>query len=413
MAAFEYEALDTSGKRTRGMVSADSARMARRELRRRRLVPMTVIAVREKQARAGGASLLEKLKPGKSGTRISARELAILTRQLAVMLDAAAPVEEALNTVARQSEKPAVTRLLLDVRAQVMEGRRLSEAMARQNGAFSPLYCSMVAAGESLGSLGTVFDRLAEHLERSRLLKQKVQGALTYPAVLSLTAIGVVIALMTLVVPKVVEQFQDMGQTLPLLTRIVIALSDAMVVMGPALLVVALVAGVAFGAALRKPAARAKIDAFLLKLPLIGKVVREVAAARMIRTLATLTASGIPVVEGLAAVQATVGNSVLRRAVDDVMVSITEGASLSGALRKTGQFPQIVVYMAAVGEQSGRMDDMLARAADYMDGEFAALTETTLRLFEPALIVLMGLVVGTIVMAIVLPIMQLNTLALL
>lgn len=405
MPAFEYEALDAKGLLKTGVVSADSARLARRELRQIKLMPVRIAPV---AMRAEGFSLRilnrrPTLKPA---------ALMLLTRQLATMIGAAAPLEEALHTIALQAEDKTVRGILLAVRTSVTEGQRLADAMAQYPQAFSPLYRALIAAGEMSGSLGTVLERLADHLEKTERLRAKVTTALIYPIVLSAVAAAVIMILMTFVVPKVIDQFDSLGQELPLLTRILIFVSEALSSYGLAMLTLVIAAGVLFARALRQPAFRRRVDAALLALPVIGKLLRGLYAARLARTLGTLVASGSPITEGLAAAKETVSNLVLADAVAAVGVSIREGASLSQALRRTGLFPPMVVYMSAVGESTGRLDMMLTKAAEHLEREFETFTTAAIGLLEPLIVVLMGGVVAMIVLAILLPILQLNSIAL-
>lgn len=407
MPAFEYEALDTKGALRTGVVSADTARLARRELRQIRLMP-----VRLSPVAVEGAGGRRWALPWTRGARISSAALMLLTRQLATMVGAAAPLEEALNTIALQAEDKAVRATLLAVRTSVTEGQRLADALAQHPQAFSPLYRALIAAGEMSGNLGTVLERLADHLEKSERLRAKVTTALIYPLVLSAVATTVVVILMTFVVPKVIAQFDSLGQELPLLTRSLVFVSEGLADYG-LLLLAALIAAVAvFVHALRKPAFRRRMDALVLKLPVIGKLARGLYAARLARTLGTLVASGSPISEGLVAAKATISNMVLADAVGAVGASIREGASLSQALRRTGLFPPMIVYMSAVGENTGRLDVMLSKAAEHLEREFESFTTAAIGLLEPMIVVLMGGVVAMIVLAILLPILQLNTLAL-
>ncbi len=406
MAAYEYEALDAAGRKARGVVTADSPRLARRELRAKKLVPLKIEAAGQPKTAAIRARI-----PGlASFSRPSAapRDLALVTRQLATLISAAAPVEEALQAIALQAEKPGVRKALLSVRAGVTEGQKLSQAMAGQDQVFNTLYRSMVSAGENSGTLGPVLERLADHLEKGQAMRAKVTAALTYPAFLALTALGVVGMLMAFVVPKVVEQFDSLGRELPMLTKVMIAISDGVRDYGLIALILLAVGGLAFARSLRQPAVRRGFDAFLLRLPVAGRLMRELQSARFARTLSTLIASGTPVLEGLMAARATVRNVILKEAVSDVVTQVREGASLSAAMRRAKAFPPLVVYMAAMGEKSGALDTMLAKAADYLEAEFEAMTTAAIGLLEPAIIIGMGVMVGTIIMAILLPILQFN-----
>lgn len=403
MSAFEYVALDGGGRTRNGVVSAPSERAARQQLASRRLVPVKLVPAAEGAAAATSA---KRLLPD----RLSGKQLALFTRQLATLV-AVAPLEEALRTLALQSERPVVRRVLLSVHAGVLEGYRLSEAMRRQGAAFPALYRAMVAAGESSGSLPSILERLADLLEKDEAARSKLVTALVYPAALTLTAGAVIIALMTFVVPKVVDQFDSMGQQLPWLTRAVIFVSTALRDWGWLIALALVVAGAGFALGLRRPGFRMSVDGAVLGVPFIGRLIRDLHAAQLARTLSTMIASGLPVLEGLLLTAPTVKNRVLRKATDDMATTIREGGSLSAALRRVAVFPPLLVYMAASGESSGRVEVMLGRAADYLEREFNAFTATALSLLEPAIIIVMGAVVTLIVLSILLPILQINTLA--
>lgn len=400
MASFDYVALDLAGRTRTGQLTAADEAAAREVLERRRLA---AIRLSPGKARPGSAGLF--------GGRLDARSLALVTRQLATLV-AVAPLEEALRTIAVQAEKPAVRNALMGVHGGVLEGYRLSDAMARQGRAFPPLYRAMVAAGEGSGALPSILERLADLLERDQQAQSKVTAALVYPAVLAATALLVVLALMTFVVPKVVDQFESMGQTLPLLTRLVIGTSDAIRSYGLVMLLVLAVAGALAARALRRPDIRMKADALMLRLPILGRLTRDLHAARLARTLSTMIASGLPILEGLQITAPTIHNHVLRQATTDMAEMIREGGALSSAMRKVAVFPPLLVYMTASGENSGRVELMLGRAAEYMEREFATFTAVALSLLEPAIIILMGGLVAVIVLSILLPILQINTLAL-
>lgn len=405
MAAFEYVAVDAAGKTRKGVVSADSPRQARAELKRRKLFPVTVTASHER--RSGGS----RLRFERHG-RMSTRDITLLTRQMATLVAASAPVEEALQMVAMQAEKPMVKRTMLAIRARVMEGYRLSAALAEEPRAFGSLYRAMVAAGESSGALGPVLERLADHLEKAQALRSKIITSLTYPFFLALVAVGVITALMTFVVPKVVDQFTGMGQELPALTNFMIAASSAMRTLGLPMLVALLVGLAAFGRALRREEFRRRVDRSVLRLPIVGRLVRDLQTARFARTMATLISSGCSVLDGLEAARQILRNVIFRDAVTDMMTQIREGSSLSAALRRSKVFPPMIGYMAASGENSGRLDDMLGKAAQYLEREFEDFTAAALSLLEPAIIIVMGGVVAMIVLSILLPILRLNSLAL-
>ena len=342
--------------------------------------------------------------------KLSAKQLTLFTRQLATLITVS-PLEEALRTVSRQAEREELRRVLGAVHAGIVEGRRLSDAMAREPVSFPPLYRAMVAAGEGSGTLPQILERLANLLERQAQVRGKVLSTLAYPVILAIVAAFVVFALMIFVVPKVVEQFQDVGQSLPLLTRIVIGLSNFLAAWWWALLIAGALAILIAGRALKDEGIRMKFDRMLLGLPLIGRLIRDLHAARLARTLATMVASRLPLLEGLRLTTGTVHNRVLRAASADIAEAIRTGGSLSGALKRAGIFPPLLVYLAASGEASGKLDVMLERAADYLDREFDSFTTTALSLLEPAIIIVMGAIVALIVLSILLPILQLDTLA--
>jgi general secretion pathway protein F len=292
----------------------------------------------------------------------------------------------------------------------VLEGRRLADAMAQEPRSFPPLYRAMVAAGETSGTLSEILDRMAALLERQSAMRGKLLSALAYPVILTIVAIAVVAALMVAVVPKVVEQFDDIGQQLPLLTRIVIGISAFMAANWWILLLMLPLIGFIAWRLLQEPPIRLAVDRRLLRLPFLGRLIRDLHAARMARTLSTMVESRLPLVEGLRLTAGTVHNRALRHATEEIVASIRAGGSLSGALARAGTFPPLLVYLAASGESAGQLDQMLARAADYLEREFDNFTSTALSLLEPAIIIVMGVVVATIVLAILLPILQLQTL---
>ena len=403
MATFDYIAVDAGGRTVTGAVTAADEGAVRAALARRKLMPLEVTTAR------GTASRVEPAGPRKA-TKLDAKTLALTTRQLSTLVSVA-PIEEALRTIALQADRPAVRRVLDGVHAGVMEGRRLADAMALQGRAFPPLYRAMVSAGETSGALESILERLADGLERDQIVRGKVITALVYPIVLAVVALGVIGAMMTFVVPRVVDQFDSMNQTLPLLTRLVIGVSDLMRDWGW-LLALAIVAGGLVGAALlRNPAMRLRADTALLRLPLIGRLTRDLHGARMARTLSTMIAAGLPVLEGLTITGRTVSNRRLRLATETMADAVREGGGLSAAMRRADVFPPILVYMTASGESSGRLEPMLERAADYLEREFSTFTAVMLSLLEPAIIVVMGGVVALIVLSILLPILQINTLA--
>jgi len=403
MPDYRYVAIDPQGRERKGRLSAANDDAARADLVRRKFHIVAVEAAGSKPA--AGRSLFAFRR-----TKLSSKELALFTRQLATLAEVA-PLEEALRTLTRQSEAESARVVIGDVHAGLLEGRRLADAMARQPASFPPLYRAMVAAGETTGSLTTILARLADLLERQAEVRGKLIAALAYPIVLSFVAVGVVAALMIFVVPRVVEQFNDVGQQLPFLTRAVIAISSFAANWW--WLIALLLAAAAFGwvAAMRRPAFKAGVDARLLRLPLLGRLLRDLHAARFARTLATMVSSRLPLVEGLRLTVPTIRNAALAGATATIVDQVRAGGGLSAALRDAGVFPPLLVYMTASGESAGRLEVMLERAADYLEREFDRFTAASMALLEPVIIVVMGSCVALIILAILLPILQLQNLA--
>ncbi len=402
MPEFAYHAIDPDGREQRGRIAAANDDAARDRLTSKNLY---IVSVAPAPARA---SVLASL-PIKRQPRLNAKQLTLFTRQLSSLAQVS-PLEEALRTISRQSEQPHVRQILTEVHAGVVEGQRLSEAMRREGNSFPPLYRAMIAAGEGAGTLPLITERLAILLERQAEMRGKLVGALAYPAILSLVAILVVMGLMVSVVPRVVEQFDNVDQQLPLITRIVIGISAFLANYYWVIIIAVVIGGLLFAQALKRPAFRLSVDHTVLRIPLLGKLLRNLHAARMARTLATMVASRLPLLEGLRLTGGTIRNKVLSAANDDIVESVRSGGSLSGAMRTSGVFPPLLVYLAASGESAGQLDIMLERAAEYLEREFDNFTSTALSLLEPLIIVAMGGVVAVIILAILLPILQLQNL---
>lgn len=400
MAVYDYVAIGADGKRATGVITADSARSARKELRLRQLSPLDVKETRQKSnAKAAGRGSL------------SGSDLVLTTRQLAMLIKSGAPVEEALGAIASEAEKPSTRRTLMSVRGSVQEGFSFSEALSQSAKAFPPYYRAVVSAGQSSGRLGDVMERLATHLEKSRKLKNKMLSALIYPIVLACVAMLVVVLLLIFVVPAVIEQFETLGQELPPLTNAVIAVSEFMRGWG-LIIIPAIGLGIwMLRGAFQTPAVKMRWDRIVLRLPLLGKVIRSANAAQFARTFATLSSSGATVPDALVAAKGSVGNEVFRQAAVTVRRQVEEGQTLNRAMRQTGVFPPMLVHMVASGERGGDLPAMIDRAADYMEEELDSNATIALGLLEPLLIVLLAGVVALIVLAIMLPILQLNTMA--
>ena len=402
MADFDYVAIDPAGRERKGSVKAEGVEDARAKLDARRLF---VVQLEPGAQSARGRRRDFALR----APRLSAKELTLFTRQFATLIQVS-PLEEALRTIARQSEQAHVRAIIGKVHGGVLEGRRLADAMNAEPKSFPALFRAMVSAGESSGSLPTIMERLSTLLERQAEIRSKVLTAIAYPSVLAVFAVCVVAALMIFVVPRVVEQFDTVGQQLPVLTRIVMGLSAFLAGWWWLLLILLALAGAGFWRGLRNEGFHYRFDAMLLRLPVIGRLIRDLHAARLARTLSTMVASRLPLMEGLTLTTQTVHNRVLRAASEDIVEAIRGGGSLSVALRRAGVFPPLLVYLAASGEAAGRLDTMLERAADYLEREFDTFTSAALAMLEPIIIILMGVIVAVIILSILLPILQLQSL---
>lgn len=402
MADFDYVVIDPAGRERSGKIKAETMDDARAKLDARKMfiVKLNTGAAEVARKRAG----LSLRSP-----RLSAKELTLFTRQLSTLVQVS-PLEESLRTIGRQSEQPHVRAIVGKVHGGILEGRRLADALGAEPKSFPPLYRAMISAGESSGSLPTIMERLAILMERQAVIRSKVLTAIAYPSVLAGFAVCVVAALMIFVVPKVVEQFDTVGQELPFLTRFVMAVSAFLAGYWWLLLILMGLGGFVFWRALKIDSVRYRFDAMLLRLPIIGRLIRDLHAARMARTLSTMVASRLPLMEGLSLTAGTVHNHVLRRASNEIVESIRGGGSLSAALRRSGVFPPLLVYLAASGESAGRLDTMLERAADYLEREFDSFTSAALALLEPVIIIAMGGIVAVIILSILLPILQLQSL---
>ncbi len=404
MPAFEYIALDTEGRQKKGVLEADTARQIRVQLREQALTPLEVNEVAQATSKTAASGKATKR------VRINTAEMALVTRQLATLIRAALPIEEALKAVSDQCERPSHKSMMLAVRARVVEGHSLADGLALFPNVFDPLYRAMVAAGEKSGHLDEVLERLADYTEKRHYLRQKVQLALVYPAILVTVAVAVVTALLIFVVPKVVEQFDQAGQQLPLLTRIMINLSEFLQGWWWALLALIIGSAFFFARLLQQPAFRMRFDRRLLRWPLVGRLTRGVNTARFARTLSILSSSAVPLLEGLRIAGEVVDNRYLREVIREAATRVREGSSLRAALTKHDAFPPMLVHMIGSGESSGELDSMLAKAAENHEREFESLVGVTLGLLEPLLILSMGVMVLCIVLAILLPIFQMNQL---
>ena len=401
MSAFAYQALDAKGRRKEGMIEADSARQARQALRDQGLTPLALTeAVEQVRQQTQSRSWLQP--------RISTSELALLTRQLATLVAAALPIEEALKAVAQQTEKAKLSTLIAAVRTKVLEGHSLADGLSAFPSIFDQLYRAMVAAGEKSGHLDTVLDRLADYTEQRQQMKSKLLQAMIYPIILTLVAISVIAILLATVVPKVVEQFIHMKQQLPFSTRFLMAASDLVRDYGLWFLLLTAILLICWGSWVKKPLNRRHYHAMLLRLPVIGRVSRGLNTARFARTLSILNSSAVPLLDGMRISGEVLSNDEAKIRVAEAAERVREGASLRASLEQTKLFPPMMLHMIASGERSGELDNMLERAADNQDREFESQVNIALSIFEPALVVSMAVIVLFIVLAILQPILQLN-----
>ena len=402
MAAFEYQALDTKGKQHKGVLEADSSRQIRQQLRDKGWMPLSVNSVSEKQSKAGLFSFLSR------GPSLSTADLALITRQLATLIAAGLPIDESLKAVSEQSEKQVVKSMVLSIRAKVLEGHTLANALKEFPRAFPHLYRATVSAGEHAGHLDSVLNKLADYTESQQAAHTKIKLAAMYPIILCIVAVGIVVLLLAYVVPDIVEVFVRNGQDLPALTQLMLDISYLITHYG---LFIAIVFGLAltsFFYALRNKKFKYRYHQFLLTAPGIKSFTKSANTARYISTLAILTSSGVPLVEAMRIASQVVENLPIQSGVKDATIQVSEGGSLSRALTATGHFSPMMLHMIASGESSGELDDMLARTSAQQQASLEATIEALVKMFEPLMLLTMGAIVATIVTAIMLPILELQ-----
>lgn len=402
MGAFEYSALNARGAETKGIIEGDSPRQIRQQLREQNLVPLRVVEIRQQEKQREKKSHFRR--------RISINVLALMTRQLATLVRSGTPLAESLSTVGRQTDNPQLKSILMAVRGQVLEGHTLADGLARFPQVFDDLFVATVNAGEQSGHLDLVLERLADYTETRQQTRQRVQLALLYPVILTVMAVGVVSALLAYVVPEVVKVFENTGQALPWLTRAMIASSDFLRAWFVYLLIAMLLAGVVFARLLKKPEFRFRVHRAVLRLPIAGRLVRGMNTARLARTLSILTASSVPLLDAMRISAQVLGNLPMRRAIEKATDRVREGSSLAQSLEQSGYFPPLFVQLVSGGEASGELEKMLDHAANSQERELQTLIATLFGLLEPVLIIVMGAVVLVIVLAIMLPIFELNQL---
>lgn len=404
MPAFEYVVLDERGKQKKGVLEGDSARQVRQQLKEKGMVPLSVETTSQKSDKQDSTKLQF------SRGSISAADLAIVTRQMATLLQAGLPLEEALKAVSRQQEKGNNKSMMLAIRSKVVEGHTLASSLNEFPRSFPELYRATVAAGEHSGHLDLVLEQLADYTEARYRTKKKVQGAMIYPLVLTSFAFLIVAGMLTFVVPKIVSVFEDSGQELPALTRILIGASELLQSWWWLLIILMVGAVFSFKRALKNESFRFRFHAWLLKAPLLGKITRGLDASRVASTLSILSKSGVPLVDAMKISGQVASNVCIRESVVLGADKLKEGSSLFAALDGSGYFPPMMMQMIASGERSGELDSMLARAATNQERELEDLIDTIVALFEPLMLVVMGGVVMIIVLSIMMPILSMNSL---
>lgn len=404
MASYSYTAIDKNGKTDTGIMDADSSKLVRTRLREQGLIPVEVVeSVKKMQSKTESSSFF--------GPKINASNLALITRQLATLVSAAIPIEEALKAVSDQCETAQQRTIISAVRNKVLEGHTLADSMAQFPRVFDNLYRAMVSAGEKSGHLDTVLLRLADYSEKRQAIKGKVLQAMIYPIILTLVAISVITILLTSVVPKVIAQFVYLKKGLPGTTQLLIAISDFLRDYGLYLAVVLAGGFFLFKVWQRSRENRIRFHHLILRLPVIGRVSRGINTARFARTLAILNSSAVPLLEALKISGEVLSNDYAQEKIREATDLVREGSSLKIALDRTGLFPPMMIHMIASGEKSGELDSMLIRSADNQDNEFERQVSMALSIFEPMLIVTMAGVVLFIVLAILEPILKMNSMA--
>jgi general secretion pathway protein F len=402
MGAFEFVALDKSGKESKGLLEGDTPKHVRQILRERQLLPVKVTEVAQEESKRQGRLSLRR--------GLSASELALLTRQLATLSQSGLPLEEALLAVSQQNESPRAQSILLGVRSRVMEGHSLADGLSDFPQAFPELYRATVSAGEQSGHLDSVLERLADFTESRQVLQQQVRNALIYPIALVVTAVAIISFMLAYVVPKVVYIFESYDQQLPILTRIMIASSD--LIRDYWIAIIAGVVLVIFGIRqlLKKEGPRRRYHHLLLRLPVVNKLVRGINTARFTQTLSILAGSGVPILESLRIAAQVVVNIPMREAVEEASLRVREGAMISRSLATSKLFPPMMTHLISSGEASGKLEQMLGRAAINQEREVDGLIATLLGIMQPLLVIVMAIIVLLIVLAILLPIFELNNL---
>ena len=406
MPVFRYKGVTATGKNVKGIRDGDNLRSIQNQLRREGIFPTEI-----GEQTGKGDKQSRDIDLRRFTRAVSTRELSVVTRQLATLLHAGVTLIESLGAIVDQTENEQLKLMLSQIKQKVNEGSSLADAMAQHPKAFPELYCNMVRAGESSGALDVVLSRLADFTENQARMRSKVVGALTYPFIMILVGLGIIIMLMVAVIPKISKIFEDQKARLPLPTRVLMGVSYALGHYWWLMLI--LIVGALFWVRwyIKTDRGQARWDRMLLTMPIAGSILRMLAISRFAKTLATLLSSGVPLLSALAIVRSIVGNSILARAIDSARESIKEGESIAVPLKRSGEFPPVVIHMIAVGERSGQLEEMLNSVADSFQEQAETRISALTTLLEPLMIVFMGGAVGFIVFSILLPIMQLNDFA--
>ncbi len=405
MASFEYQAYDAVGKLRKGLIEADSPRLARQALRARGLFPLRIETGRAKN-KERNSDLLVRL----FHRKLPPADLILMTRQLATLTGSGMPLERSLNMIAEQADSRMLRRVVTAVRTDVSEGIAFSQALRRLPQKLPDEYIAAINAGEESGDMAKILERLAEDIEELDRTRQTLTSAMVYPAVMLFVSVGIIILLMVYVVPQVTEVFASQKQELPFMTKTLIAVSAFLRAYSSVLLLLIAAAVFGFSYALRQKEFRYRYDRFLVRLPLLGSWITMSTVGRWSRSLGVLLAGGVPGLRSLQIAARSVGNTYLRQHMEDANRHVSEGMSINKALAKCGVFPGFLIYMISSGEQSGNLDGMLIKCSEYYGQRLKTVTQSALRIFEPMLILFMGMMVLMIILAILLPIFQINQL---
>lgn len=405
MPVYDYQAINKQGKTVKGVIEADSLKSVRVKLRDQSLIPLEVLPIGESKLTTPN---IFNFNIKFNNNSLTVEELALITRQLATLLSSGLPVEESLLAVAEQSDNEKITRIIRSVRSKVMEGHSLSAGMAEYKNAFPELYRATIHAGEHSGYLYMVLDSLADYTEKQFYFKQKIRQASVYPTLMIFVSTIILVFLLIYVVPKMVDIFKDTGHKLPLLTVGLLAISNFLQNFGLYLLAGIIVGVISFKKWLKNLDNKYKLHRFLLTLPLIKKIIKVSNTARFARTFGILSRAGVSVLEAMSTANHVVTNMVIHESLDTARKKVKEGVNISRALKETTYFPAMSIHLIASGEGGGKLDQMLDRAAEYQEKDIENLVATFISLFEPIMIIVMGFLVLLIVLAILLPIFQMN-----